>query len=83
MELYPVVDRRRKLYLYWKVKWLRRFLCKHFFGWIYSNSSNSFLASIAWRFCIGYSILDSFYYDFRIPYIVKEMIRRLSFYIEI
>jgi len=71
-----LVKSRKRIDLYWKMEWLRRLLGKFFAYRCYRNEDRSYLLSVMWNFICGYSVMDSFYYDFRTPKWIKRIIKR-------
>jgi hypothetical protein len=69
---------RRRIDLYWKIEWLRKLLGKYFINKCYRNEGRSYWLSIMWSFICGYSLMDSFYYNFRTPQWIKKAIRRIE-----
>jgi len=69
--------------LYWKLEFFRRFLNKfllhRFFDRLREkDDAVGYWWRVYWNFSCGYSVLDSFLYDFETPAFFKWLIRRLK-----
>jgi len=73
-----LIKNKKWIDLYWKLEWLRKLLGKFLTYRCYKNEGRSYILSVIWSFICGCSLMDSFYYDFRTPDWIKEVIKRIK-----